>query len=251
MKKLTLKLVLLTALVVAFASCKKDPDYSLILAPSEINTTFGGVHLIKAEANDALKAEKVFFTWSSKNPEVASVVAKPEGGEVTANRIGETEITYATNDKKIAISKSVKVTVVPRTNLLNGYYFKVGASESDIQGQLPSGFSKNTAESTNTHLVYTSDNKKITKLIYGMKNGKLENLYVILSEDSDNEAIKYLEERFFKTNKIDADNILYYKNTGVTGNTFPINSVAGIFTNLKIGDKTYPLGVKVMDGAGF
>ncbi len=255
MKKLTLKLVLLTALVVAFASCKKDPDYSVILSPTELDMKFGQTSNITPVKSEALEAKSVDFKWKSDNPEIASVEPGRGGvGVVTANRVGETKITYySVGNKKISVTKSIDVVVTSRNMLLNDFKFNNGASENDIAQFGPRGYTKNEAESTNTLLVYSANDPQVPKLIYSMNNGKLNALYIILSGGEGataKDAEEYLEERFVNT-KIQRDNILFYKNEGYVQGNFPINSVAGIFLDAKIGDKTYPLGVKVMDGAGF
>lgn len=242
MKKITLKLALLAALVVAFASCKEEPVYELSLQPTELEMTFGQQKDITPIENEALKEESLQFKWISSNEDVATAEHDKLGrgvGVVTAKRVGEATITYTSLDKKIKISKSVSVVVKPRNLLLNDFFFENGASKSKIQLKY---HKLNQAESTDKLLVYEDTRDELVpKLIYSLDNNeKINALYIILSGKERATALdakNYLEERFVNTVN-PKDGILFYKN--VTFNersTFPLNTAAGIFTNLEIGEK--------------
>ena len=159
-------------------------------------------------------------------------------------------MTYASTDGKII--KTALVTVDPRSTILNGIYFKNGATQSDINNNMSSGFTKSESESTNTYLVYASASSTVSKLIYELDtSSKLKFLYVVLNNTADNRksAEDYLAERYMNTGKSQGG-ILFYKNTGyVATNAVPLNSALGIFLDVTINATQYPLGVKIMDGS--
>lgn len=252
MRKLTSKLILLTALVVAFASCKKEPDLgSVTLDPSSKNVTFGQVFTIQPIFTSTGEAKNKTYTWKSSADSIVSVKPVSGGyGEVNPKRIGQAIITFASTDGKI--SKTATIIVDPRSTILNGLYFSKGVSESDIKNNMTGGFSFSEAESTASHLVFTGAGAIIEKLIYELDSSKkLKALYVVLKNTSENKKLaeQYIEERYTNTNKMQGG-ILFYKNTGYVANVaVPLNTVLGVFLNATINSVDYPLGVKIMDAS--
>ena len=251
MKKSILKMSALSLLTIVAFSCAKEPDLGTVnLDPSSKTVTFGQTFSIKPVFSTTGEAQNKTYTWKSSADSIASVKAVTGGyGEVTPKRIGVATMTFASNDGKI--TKTAMITVDPRSTILNGIYFKNGATESDINNNISSGFTKNVIESTSTFLVYSSTGNPVTKLIYELDNSKLKALYVILDKTVDDKnktsAEQFLEERYLNTGKLQ-NGILYYKNTGfVSANSVPLNTVMGVFLDLTVNVISYPLGIKIMD----
>lgn len=249
MKIKTLSLSVLLIASLAFVSCKKEPDLgSVLLDPSEKQVTFGQTFTIKPIYSETGIAKDKTYAWSSNADSIASVKVVTGGfGEVTPKRIGEATITYASTDG--LISKTAKVTVNPRSTILNGIYYAKGATKSQIRNNMTSGFDELASESDDNFMVFKSGSSTITKLVYEMENGSLKALYIILADNTNNKenAEKYIEERFVNTGKTQSG-ILYFENTGfVANNAIPVGSVIGIFIDNTVNGIEYPLGVKVMD----
>ena len=252
MKKTMLKMSVFTLLTIFIASCAKEPDLGTVtLDPSSKTVKFGEIFSIKPMYSVTGVAKDKTYTWKSSADSIASIKMISGGyGEVTPKRIGQATMTYASTDGKII--KTALVTVDPRSTILNGIYFKNGATQSDINNNMSSGFTKSESESTNTYLVYASASSTVSKLIYELDtSSKLKFLSVDLNNTADNRksAEDYLAERYMNTGKSQGG-ILFYKNTGyVATNAVPLNSALGIFLDVTINATQYPLGVKIMDGS--
>lgn len=253
MKNGILKIFFIALMASAVISCSKDEPVqgSVDLDPSSKVVKFGEVFNIKPVYSATGIASSKTYTWKSNADSIVSVKAALGGvGQVTPKRIGQATITYASSDGKL--SSSALITVDPRSTIFNGIFYKKAATQSDINNSMLAGFTKSELESTSTYLVYTSASNTITKLIYELDaSAKLKALYIILNNTPANltSAEQYLDERYVNTGKTQQA-ILYYRNTGiVTVNSFPVNSVLGIFLDLTINASSYPLGVKVMDNS--
>ena len=249
MKKISLRLSVLSLFAVLLIACAKEPELGTVtLDPSSKTVTFGEIFSIKPIFSATGEAQNKTYTWKSSADSIASIKMVSGGyGEVTPKRIGQATMTFASSDGKI--TKTAQITVGPRSTILNGIYFKSGASESEINNNMTAGFTRSAAESTTTLLVYASASTTVTKLIYEMDaNAKLKAVYVILNNTVENQRLaeQYLEERFMNTGKSQGG-ILFYRNTGyIATNAVPINTVLGVFLNLTLNSIQYPLGVKIM-----
>lgn len=252
MKKISFKLSAVLLLTLYAVSCAKEPDLGTVsLDPSSKTVTFGQVFNIKPVFSATGEAKNKTYTWKSSADSIASIKMVSGGfGEVTPKRIGQATMTYASTDGKI--TKTAIITVDPRSTILNGIYFKNGATQSEINNNMLSGFSPSTLESTSSLLVFASGSSTVSKLIYELDtSNKLKALYVILNNTADNKksAEDYLAERFMNTGKSQGG-ILYYKNTGyVASNSVPLKTALGLFLDQTINATQYPLGVKIMDGS--
>ncbi len=253
MKKNLFKLSAFSLLAIFIASCGEEPELGTVtLDPPSKTVTFGQTFSIKPVFSPTGTAKSKTYTWKSSADSIASIrMVTGSYGEVTPKRIGQATMTFASTDGKI--SKTALITVDPRSTILNGIYFKKGATQSEINNNMSSGFVRNDLESTATLLVYASGSSTVSKLIYELDAGsKLKNLYVILINTADNQksAEDYMTERFLNTGK-SKEGILFYKNTGyVAFNVIPLNTALGIFIDLTINATLYPLGVKIMDASG-
>ena len=247
MKKLLLPLLFIG---VVFAGCKKDePKVELgtvTLDPASNTVTYGETYPITPKFSLTGEAKKKTYVWNTGSNVIASI--KPDGdqGQVTAKRIGETEITYKSTDGLLT-AKS-KVIVEPRSNVLNGLYYRKGVTSTEITNNVSGTYAFNSAESTNKFKTYVAaGSKTITKLIYELDSSeKLEALWVILEDNSENRSSidNYLDERFDQPEKT-KEGISFYKNSGLT--VYPLNTALGKFNAKTINEIDYTYGVKIMD----
>ncbi len=233
----TLALVFSLSLV-SCGSKKKKNKGTVDLDPKEATLNFGETLDIKPVFSKDGEAKNQTYKWSSSNEEVATVVK----GRVEARRIGDAIISYKSDD----LTAKSKITVAPRSSLLNGFEFKKGVDETYLINNAPRGYQKD-ATSTKDFLVLKSSDKQIPALIYNLENNKLKVLYIILEDTSDNKekAKFYIEERF-KDLETQKQGIYFYENVSQT--QFPKRTVFGVFEKpTNINGSSYSLGVKVMD----
>ncbi|NLO70401.1 MAG: Ig domain-containing protein [Porphyromonadaceae bacterium] len=246
MKKLVLPLLIIG---VIFGSCKKEKELgSVTLDPASKTIVFDDIVQLKPEFSATGEARNKTYIWKSNADSIASVKPAMSGGtgEVRAKRIGEAKITYVSTDG--LVSATSNITVSPRSNILNGLYYKKGVTASEISNNIAGQYVPDLINSTERYKIYTAAlSTTITHLIYELNgSGKLDALWVVIKNIPDNRTNTehYIQERFVMTGK-SQDSINFFKNTGLS--VFPINTVLGIFLNKEIEGTTYPYGVKIMD----
>lgn len=233
-----------------FNSCKKEELGTVKLDPATKTVSFDEVYQIKPEFSPSGTARNKTYVWKSDADSIASVKASMYGGtgEVTPRRIGEATITYTSTDG--LVSATSKVIVAPRSNILNGIYFKKGVSATEIMNNVSGIFTFSADESTATHKVYNAPTSAtVQKLIYELdSSGNLTALWVIIKDTTSNRtsAEHYILERFNATGRTQ-NSITFYRNTGLTA--FPINTVLGMFLNVTLNGVDYTFGVKIMDAS--
>ncbi len=254
MKKFNL--IILSVISLALFSCKNEPELGEVtLDTTQKEVVFGQVFTIKPIFSETGIVKNKTYHWSSNADSIASVAPSLIGGygEVTPHRVGEAVISYKSSDGEI--ERSAKITVTPRSNILNGMmYYAKGKNKNDVRNNISGSFFPVEEESNDNFLVFknSSENSSIFKLIYEFDNGNsLNSLYVVLknnvSLDTKDEVIHYIEERFKRTNKVQ-DGILYFLNTGfIASSVPPIGTMMGIFADKTINGTEYALGVKVID----
>lgn len=247
-------LLTFSALLLVFSlttvSCKKKPkpieQGTVTLTPTEKTIHYGETYQIIPSYSATGEAKKKSYKWSSSNTAVATVEPTITGGygEVKGKRVGTAVISYKSTDGKF--DKKSKVTVAARTNLLNGFYFDKGADEAKITSKQPREYDKNVEKSNENYLVYSSSDKKIPTLIYQLNGGKLQSLYVILTNTTEilKEAENYIVERFEPTG-IGKYDVTFFKNS--SNDMFPIGTVLGTFNKKNINGEDYAIGVMIMD----
>lgn len=247
MKKLILPLLVVGLI---FSSCKKENELgSVTLDPASKTMVFDDVVQLKPEFSATGEAKNKSYIWKSSADSIASVRAAVTGGtgEVKAKRIGEATITYASSDG--LVSATSKITVSPRSNILNGLYYKKGASASEINNNIAGQYVPDLVSSTDKYKIYTALGTTIKKLIYELNaSGNLEALWVVINDNTENRTSTefYILERFTSTGKTQ-NAISFYKNTGLS--VFPTNTVLGTFLNATVNGTEYPFGVKIMDNS--
>ncbi len=243
MKKSILSL-LIVGLV--FASCKKEePMGSVTLDPATKTVHYDQPYQIKPVFSVDGQASKKTYSWKTSADSIVTVQAALAGGlgDVKPRRIGTATITYASMDGKVVATS--EVTVSPRSNILDALYYKKQAAVSDIKNNVNSReFTFDEAASDENFLVYSGGNI-IAKLIYEMKSSKLEALWIIVSDNTDNRSAveHYIKERFVDTGRVQ-EGITYFLNTGVP-DAFPINTGLGVFLDKNVHGNDYSYGVKV------
>ncbi len=235
----TLGLVFSLSLV----SCgkKKKNKGSVDLDPKEKTVHFGDKFELKPVFSKDGEAKNKTYKWSSSNDKVATVKPSVIGGngEVEAKRIGDAVIYY----KSSALTAKAKITVEPRSNLLNGFYFKKGVDKNTIIQNIQANvYTKDATSSNDKNLVFTSANAGT--LVYELKNNKLVALNIILDASKKTDAINYIQERFDNTEK-NVGGVLYYVNNSQVA--YPIGTVMGLFVDKDIDGKKYAFGVRIMD----
>lgn len=239
---MTRLLFILLLVTVFFSSCESDsPDNDHVrLNEREMTLLCGNTTiLIPSYASNTASAKA--YTWTSSDPDVASVDAVVSGGKVTAKRVGTADITYRSTDNTMLAT--CRISVKSNVILLNGIFFKKGATVNEIKFKEDSKPIVENSDSLVFNRVATADDG-IMKVVYIIKKSQLESTLVILNP-KDDKAIKPLAEQFLVENfasigRIE-DRILYY-DASVSPDEDYQNSkaLAGIFEDAF----GYKLGVK-------
>lgn len=250
MKKLFLPLLVIG---VIFMSCKKKdvvPLGSVSLDPATVQTTYGN-KLTLTPVFEAGQAQTLQYDWSSSADSIVSVKAAQGGlGEIQALRVGDATISFKgynrnDKDKKILLTATSKISVVPRSTIFGSPFFKKGETKTTLTS-LGVG-TLNTDQSTATLLVYdrTPDAvNKVEKVAFELDaNDKLIATYAYIQDTNNNResATQFIEERFKYTGYVNPPFTVY--NAGVTTMYAP-GTMAGLFLGVDPGNGIAGLGIK-------
>lgn len=249
MKKLILPLLVVGVL---FSSCKKDeePLGSVKLDPATAQTTYGNKLTLNPTYAPG-QAQSLMYDWSSSADSIVSVKAGQGGlGEIQALRVGDATIYYKgynpnDKDKKILLTATSKISVVPRSTIFGAPFFRKGESKTTLTS-LGVG-TLNADQSTAKYLVYdrTPDAvNKVEKIVFELgSDDKLVATYAYIQDTPNNKesATQYIEERFKYTGKVTPPFTIY--NAGVTTMYAP-GTLAGLFLGVDPGNGINGLGIK-------
>ena len=174
-------LITLIALI-SFVSCEKTQNENqtlpetLKLDKTEVTLYSQDEHKITSNGRNC--------TYSTQDPFIASV---NDSGNITALHIGETFIEVKAEQG----SDKVKVTVLPKYNVIKDPYIKWGCAKDDIKAKLGSPAQENSA-----NIVYTETLPAHAITGYTFKSGKLSSVTIALNPNYQSDAQKHLAERY-------------------------------------------------------
>lgn len=174
-------IILIGALLPMLFGCQKEAA-NLTVSPSEISMYAEGTKEITTNASDA--------TFKSMDEYYAEVDSK---GLVTANKVGNTEITVSGNGQV----KKVPVTIIPQYNLYPDLDVLIGKSKSDVTKLLGTNYKSSTTSSGQEMWTYASYNSYTAGLGFTFKsNGTVEYAMAAISTSYTSMLTKALIERY-------------------------------------------------------
>lgn len=204
MKKMFL---LLMALPFVFCSCSSNGSSSFSINKSEVNLSATDTAILTA-SDDA--------TWSSDNVFVASV---DENGKVTANHVGEANISATAG----SANAQCKVHVLPKYSTYEEPILNFTANMTTIKAKEKRTLSEESA----TSLTYKGENKAVYAVLYVFKDGQYTGVGVVVSLSYAEEATNFLCERY---QPIGYKNDLYFFINNV-GSKASVVVTEGVSTN--------------------
>lgn len=187
MKKLFGMMAIMVMATWFFTSCSSDDDDNIVLSESSVT--------MKCEDTKTLKASGDVNTWKSENEFVATV---SEGGVITAEHVGETNIMASGNGG----SAMCKVTVEGKYNYYIEPLCKKGITKSDVKKYE----SRELKSETDDGLYYTGENSMVGAVAYSFDDsGKLKMALVMLPHHNSTTLAKQLTSFLLERYKYAAD----------------------------------------------